>query len=210
MENLVKALIKVQQELKAPKGQVNQFGGYKFRSCEDILKAAKPLTTKNGLLLTVSDEVVTILERFYVKATARVTDGKDEIVVTAYAREVEAKKGSDPAQITGASSSYARKYALDGLFLIDDTKDADATNDGTNDESTQAAAKPKNDMLTPIRTTIKAYAAAIGTDVNTASKRLAEEVGAPSVAAFTKEQVTKALEVMDLAMIAADNAAQNN
>lgn len=209
---MVKALIKVQAELKAPKNQVNKFGGYSFRSCEDIFKAAKPLTTKNGLLLTLSDEVVTILDRFYIKATARVTDGKDEVVVTAYAREVEVKKGSDPAQITGASSSYARKYALNGLFLIDDTKDPDTQdNSGEGNEQTKTTAKaqPKNDMLTPIRTSIKAYAAAIETDVATASKRLAEEVGAESVSTFTKEQVTKALEVMDIAMQAAE-AKENN
>lgn len=118
-------LIEIQKELKAPKGQFNKFGGYKYRSCEDILEAVKPLCTKHGVQLTVSDELVLIGERYYVKATAKVVDGNETIEVTAYAREEENKKGMDASQITGTASSYARKYALNGLFCIDDTKDAD-------------------------------------------------------------------------------------
>ena len=122
-------LLKIQQELKAPKGQVNKFGGYKYRSCEDIFEAVKPLLKEQELVLTTTDELVYIGERYYIKATAILTDGTETIMNSAYAREEETKKGMDSSQITGASSSYARKYALNGLFLIDDVKDSDSTND---------------------------------------------------------------------------------
>ena len=116
-------LIKIQQELKAPKNQKNSFGGYVYRSCEDILEAVKPLLGDS--LLTLSDDIVEVGGWIYVKATATFTDGTKSISVTAFARETETKKGMDASQITGSASSYARKYALNGLFLIDDTKDAD-------------------------------------------------------------------------------------
>ena len=120
----------VQSELKAPKNQRNDFGKYNYRSCEDIFEAVKPLLTKYGLILICGDELVEIGGRNYVKATVRlVGDNSDEMIVnSAYAREEETKKGMDGSQITGASSSYARKYALNGLFLIDDTRDSDVTN----------------------------------------------------------------------------------
>ena len=120
-------LSKVQSELKAPKGQYNSFGKYKYRSCEDILEAVKPLNAKHGVVLTVGDEVVEISNRFYVKATATLVDieSGEKIINTALAREDDAKKGMDGSQITGTASSYARKYCLNGLFCIDDTKDAD-------------------------------------------------------------------------------------
>lgn len=117
----------VQTELKAPKGRTNKFGGYKYRSCEDIMEAVKPLLAKAGLLLTVSDTMECICERYYVHATATLWDTKSDASLSnsAYARESEDKKGMDDSQITGTASSYARKYALNGLFCIDDTKDAD-------------------------------------------------------------------------------------
>ena len=115
----------VQMELKAPKGQYNSFGKYSYRSCEDILEAVKPLLSKNGLTLMLTDEPVAVGNRVYIKATARLMGDNDVIEVTAYAREPEEKKGMDTSQVTGTASSYARKYALNGLFLIDDTKDAD-------------------------------------------------------------------------------------
>ena len=115
----------VQMELKAPKGQYNSFGKYSYRSCEDILEAVKPLLSKNGLTLLLTDEPVAVGSRVYIKATARLMGDNDVIEVTAYAREPEDKKGMDTSQVTGTASSYARKYALNGLFLIDDTKDAD-------------------------------------------------------------------------------------
>lgn len=120
-------LSKVQSELKAPKGQYNSFGKYKYRSCEDILEAVKPLNAKHGVVLTVGDEVVEISNRFYVKATAVFVDieSGEKIINTALAREDDSKKGMDGSQITGTASSYARKYCLNGLYCIDDTKDAD-------------------------------------------------------------------------------------
>jgi uncharacterized protein (DUF3820 family) len=137
--NIYSKLLGVQQELRAPKNQRNSFGNYNYRSCEDILEAVKPLLQKTGLILTISDDLIQVGERYYVKAKAVLTDGKDIIINTAYAREEETKKGMDGSQITGASSSYARKYALNGLFLIDDVKDSDATNTGT--EVTQEEAE---------------------------------------------------------------------
>ena len=124
-QNLTQKLLNVQRDLKAPKGQYNSFGKYKYRSAEDILEAVKPINVRNGILLTITDEPILIGEWHYIKASATVTDGVDNLTVTAYARESETKKGQDLSQITGTASSYARKYALNGLYLIDDTKDAD-------------------------------------------------------------------------------------
>jgi len=124
-------LLNIQNELKAPKSQFNDFGKYKYRNAEDILEAVKPLCFKYKATLTLTDEIVLIGERYYVKATATLTDNEKpelKIWTTAYAREEESKKGMDGSQVTGASSSYARKYALNGLFNIDDTKDSDSTN----------------------------------------------------------------------------------
>lgn len=118
-------LLKVQLKLKAPKGQYNKFGKFNYRSAEDILEAVKPLNAEQGLLLTLTDEPIFIGDWHYIKATATITDGESSHTVTAYARESEHKKGMDHSQITGTASSYARKYALNGLYLIDDTKDAD-------------------------------------------------------------------------------------
>lgn len=123
-------LQQIQAELKAPKGQTNTFGKYKYRSCEDILEAVKPILAKHNISLTLSDDMIEVGGRVYVQATAVLKkDGAIIESVTACAREAVDKKGMDDAQITGAASSYARKYALNGLFCIDDTKDADATND---------------------------------------------------------------------------------
>lgn len=123
-------LLAVQGSLKAPKGQRNTFGNYNYRSCEDILEAVKPHLQKNKATIVLTDEVVLIGERYYVKVTARFIDTEtgEEVTNTAYAREEEVKKGMDGSQITGASSSYARKYALNGLLDIDDNKDSDTTN----------------------------------------------------------------------------------
>lgn len=134
----METLIQIQSELKAPKGQTNSFGKYKYRSCEDILEAVKPILAEKMCVLTLSDEIIMQGDRFYVKATATLTKDKESVTTTAFARESESKSGMDSAQITGAASSYARKYALNGLFCIDDTKDADT------DEHAKAtkAAKP--------------------------------------------------------------------
>lgn len=141
---IYETLAKVQKSLKAPKSQYNNFGKYAYRSCEDILEAAKPLCCDNGLVLSISDEVVDIGGRIYVKATASVHDANgDCISACGYAREPESKKGMDDSQITGAASSYARKYALNGLFCIDDTKDADATNTHESNKKPAEALKEK-------------------------------------------------------------------
>lgn len=127
----MKAILKKMQcELKAPKNQRNTFGGYNYRSLEDVAEAIKPLEDKYNVAVTLSDEIVEVGGRIYVKATATLhhCENGDSISVSAYARETETKKGMDDAQITGSASSYARKYALNGLFMIDDTKDPDATN----------------------------------------------------------------------------------
>ena len=125
--NILKELSRIQKELKAPKNQFNKFGNYNYRSCEDILEAVKPLLGECAL--TTSDKIIEIGQRIYVESTARLSLSKDDFFEnSASAREPENKKGMDEAQITGATSSYARKYALNGLFCIDDNKDADATN----------------------------------------------------------------------------------
>ena len=134
----MKELIAIQSELKAPKSQFNKFGGYKYRKAEDILEAVKPLLAKQKCTLTITDDVVLIGNRIYVKATATIKNEKGECeTTTGWAREEETKKGMDGSQITGASSSYARKYALNGLFAIDDNADSDTTNDGQHQASQQ-------------------------------------------------------------------------
>ena len=136
---LYEKLAIVQRDLKCNKSQYNSFGKYSYRSCEDIFEAAKPLCCDNGLLLTTSDEIAVIQNRIYVKATATVIDVEDgeKFSVTAYAREEESKKGMDASQVTGSCSSYARKYALNGLFCIDDTKDADTMDNSGNTHTQQ-------------------------------------------------------------------------
>ena len=131
--NIQQKLQGIQSSLKAPKGQTNKFGGYRYRSAEDILTSVKPLLAEWACTLVITDEMVEVGGRVYVKSTAVIASTDDSsdssIHVNAYAREAETKKGMDDAQITGSASSYARKYALNGLFAIDDTKDPDATND---------------------------------------------------------------------------------
>ena len=140
-QNTMETLNRIQKELKAPKNQRNSFGNYNYRSCEDILEAVKPLL--GTAVLTLSDDIIAENNRVYVRATATLRDGNQSVSVTAFAREPETKKGMDESQITGAASSYARKYALNGLFCIDDTKDADSTNDHGKAEQPKPAAKPQ-------------------------------------------------------------------
>lgn len=127
----MKILNKIQKELKAPKAQKNTFGNYNYRSCEDILEAVKPLL--EDATLTINDEVVLIGDRYYIKATATIKQGAESFSISAFAREPEGRKGMDEAQVTAATSSYARKYALNGLFAIDDTKDADTMDNSKNE-----------------------------------------------------------------------------
>lgn len=137
------ALVEIQKELKAPKNLENKFGGYKYRNAEGILEAVKPLLRLNGCYVTLSDTIEEIGGRVYVKATASISKGTESLSVTAYAREAETKKGMDDAQITGAASSYARKYALNGLFLLDDTKDADSNEYHEETSAPKTKAQPK-------------------------------------------------------------------
>lgn len=148
-------LLLIQAALKCPKNQINKFGGYNYRSCEDILEAVKPLLYDTQTTLTISDEIVAIGDRIYVKATATLKDSETWEIVesnTAYARESESKKWMDESQITWASSSYARKYALNGLFLLDDVKDADATNDHWKSGSKETVSQKTSTSNTPSTT----------------------------------------------------------
>lgn len=139
----MKELCEIQKKLKAPKSQYNSFGKYYYRSCEDILEAVKPLLSEYGCQMTLSDEMVCVGNRNYIKATATIRKGEESVATTAWAREDETKKGMDGSQITGTASSYARKYALNGLFLIDDTKDADTD---AYVEQTKKKGEPKEDL----------------------------------------------------------------
>lgn len=151
---MIEKLSRIQAELKAPKSQRNNFGNYNYRSCEDILEAVKPLLAREGLVLTITDSIEMVGNRYYVKATATVTDGEKNFTTTAFAREAENKKGQDESQITGSSSSYARKYALNGLFCIDDTRDAD-TMDNTEKPKAAPKAPRKADSLRAIAAAAK-------------------------------------------------------
>lgn len=148
--NIKEKLSAIQAELKAPKGQYNKFGKYRYRSAEDIVEAVKPICHKYKTTLVLNDVLVNIGERYYINATAKLLDNESEYSLTAngFAREEENKKGMDGSQITGASSSYSRKYALNGLFCIDDTKDSDATNTHGQDKTVSkpsVAPKKKTD-----------------------------------------------------------------
>lgn len=198
----------IQANLKAPKGQYNNFGKYKYRSCEDILEAVKPHLAQHGLALILSDEPVLCGEWHYIKATAMITDGTSDCTATAYARESVTKKGMDDSQITGTASSYARKYALNGLFLIDDTKDAD-----TNEQhkATRQASKPKAEPepksvvdLSPVRNIFKQYSAAAGLTPQEAVDSVCAAVGTESMEAMTAEQVQKAVNAMQVVIEAGE------
>jgi len=152
--NIFEKLQAVQTELKAPKGQFNSFGKYKYRSCEDILEAVKPVLAKHKAAITVGDEITMIGDRFYIKATARFYDTESDhapVENTAYAREAADKKGMDESQITGTASSYARKYCLNGLLLIDDTKDADTDEHRNQQEGRKQTAKSVSEAAYPPR-----------------------------------------------------------
>ncbi|QDT46211.1 ERF superfamily protein [Symmachiella dynata] len=186
-------LIAIQSSLKSPKSQTNAFGKYNYRSCEDILEAVKPLLMEQNLVLTISDDIVEVGGRVYVKATAAVsveyeTDKLSVVAVTAFAREAEQKKGMDEAQITGAASSYARKYALNGLFCIDDTKDADATNDHKETQPSKKYALPD------LRSRIDELCTKTGTDLN----KLKEHYGMKEGDAFTEDIAKKAIADLEL------------
>lgn len=147
--NKFEKLKEIQQKLKAPKSQYNSFGKYNYRNCEDILESLKPLLSEQNCTVYITDGIILIGERYYLKATVHFVDNEsaDEITTTAYAREENEKRGMDLAQLTGSTSSYARKYALDGMFAIDDTKDYDYLNDG---KDTAAKKDPKKETEKPV------------------------------------------------------------
>ena len=149
--NIYEKLMNIQKELKAPKGQYNSFGKYKYRSCEDILESVKPLLEKYKVTIILTDKLEQIGERYYIRAKAMLidTESNNSIENTAYAREEETKKGMDGSQITGTSSSYARKYALNGLLLIDDTKDADTDEFTKENNKGKTKEEPKEKKITP-------------------------------------------------------------
>ena len=150
-------IINIQQKLKAPKTQRNNFGNYNYRSCEDILEAVKPLLEENKCFLVITDEIINLGNRYYVKATAKLINDDGALIAenNGIAREEESKKGMDGSQITGASSSYARKYALNGLFGIDDTKDSDYTN--TTVDEVKATFSQAKEIKTPTMDEVKQY-----------------------------------------------------
>ena len=154
MADLTKKLATIQSRLKAPKNQYNSFGKYKYRSCEDILEALKPLANEQGCTITIEDSPIMVGEWHYIQATATLSDGYNSKSVKAYARESETKSGMDSSQITGTASSYARKYALNGLFAIDDTKDAD-TMDNRQKAEPKAETDPTSNELAKVKAQLK-------------------------------------------------------
>lgn len=172
MKNVLNKLNLIQVELKAPKGQFNGFGKYKYRSCEDILESVKPLLEKYKCVIQITDAIIQVGERFYIEATVSFYDCESGEFITskAYAREEDSKKGMDESQVTGSSSSYARKYALNGLLCIDDNKDSDTTNDGG------SGTKGKTDKKTDVPVSeIKAVIAEV---IDSAREKSAKDDGA--------------------------------
>ena len=146
-KELKEKLARVQNSLKAPKNQRNEFGNFNYRSAEDILEAVKPLLIANSLALTINDEIVCVGERYYIKATVVLTDGNDEVSVSAFAREDESRPGMSESQCTGCCSSYARKYALNGLFCIDDGKDSDSFNNSVRKDEPKVEVRDRKQEL---------------------------------------------------------------
>lgn len=193
MGELLKKLSAVQSKLKAPKGQYNSFGKYKYRSSEDILEAVKPLLAEQGLVMLLSDDVQAIGDRYYIEATATIksVESDEEIQVTAFAREAETKKGMDESQITGTASSYARKYALNGLFNIDDSKDADT--DEYNRESRNGKTTTQKQPKETAKKTPAQEKKATAKDQIAAMFELAKDLGisADSIKAYMQDNFKK-------------------
>lgn len=188
----------VQSKLNAPKNQRNNFGGYNYRSAEDILEAVKPLLAEVKATITISDEIVQVADRIYVKATATFCVGEQTIPTTAFAREEETKKGMDASQITGSASSYARKYALNGLLLIDDNKDADATNTHgktfPQQEKKPAKAKSLDDRRNGLKLTF-------ANNLSTLEALLAEMDILESFGTNSREEIFEAVDTMSAEQI---------
>lgn len=198
--NIYEKLGIIQSKLKAPKGQYNSFGKYKYRSCEDILEAVKPLLVETKTVLCITDQMEVVGDRIYVRAETHLKDAEDsssEIVTVAYAREEESKKGMDSSQVTGAASSYARKYALNGLFCIDDNKDSDSTNTGEKEKTSGRKAEPaketemiSSETIMSIKNIIDKYPEAKLTDQIKARFRVND------IKSLTKEKGQKCLKML--------------
>jgi len=209
--SIYEKLGKIQSQLKAPKNQYNAFGKYSYRSCEDILEALKPLLAETKTILTIADDIVQITDRYYIKATATLVDietGK-KIETSALAREEENKKGMDASQITGSASSYARKYALNGLFCIDDTKDSDAINTHGKGNTTQGEISPSTKQNNNVRNDFKNKPATQkqlnlifklcndnNIDKETAKGLLKEQYGVEGTKGLTKDQASQFIEYL--------------
>lgn len=198
--NIYEKLGIIQSKLKAPKGQYNSFGKYKYRSCEDILEAVKPLLAETKTVLCITDQMEVVGDRIYVRAETHLKDAEDsssEIVTVAYAREEESKKGMDSSQVTGAASSYARKYALNGLFCIDDNKDSDSTNTGEKEKTSGRKVEPaketemiSSETIMSIKNIIDKYPEAKLTDQIKARFRVND------IKSLTKEKGQKCLKML--------------
>jgi hypothetical protein len=188
-------LLKIQQELKAPKSQRNSFGNYNYRSCEDILEALKPILNDNKVIINITDEIALIGDRFYVKATATLLDVTGEIIMSsnAFAREEEQKKGQDGSQITGSSSSYARKYALNGLLAIDDNKDSDSTNKHGKEENKPVKEKETRQATDAQLTFLRTLATKKATS-DDFIKMLNDKFGINQIPLLSTVQATKLIE----------------
>ncbi|KEH89124.1 recombinase [Clostridium novyi A str. BKT29909] len=185
-------LLRVQSELKAPKSQFNKFGNYAYRNCEDILESVKPLLLENKLSLMIADEILLVGDRYYIKATATIVDIEtgDKESVSAFAREEENKKGMDASQLTGSTSSYARKYALNGLFCIDDTKDSDTTN-----TSSKTSNKTSGKKLTQAQLKrLYAIASSAGYDANVIKNQALKKYNVQHLEDMTKAQYDELCE----------------
>ena len=188
VKTIAEKLLYVQQKLKAPKDLFNKFGGYSYRSMESILQNVKPLLEEMGLSIVLEDDIVLVGERYYVKATATITDGKGYLSTHAYAREQAEKKGMDESQITGACSSYARKYALNGLLAIDDGKDADSMdNSKTPVKETREAPKPQPTLN--VDDVLLAESKALKINLDNVAKYLKKSVGE-----LTDEDIRKCID----------------
>lgn len=197
--NIYEKLTEVQNELKAPKSRYNSFGKYNYRSCEDILEAVKPLLKSKKLAMTVKDEVYSVGDRFYIMAVVTVFDceSEEKITTTAYAREDSEKKGMDGSQITGSSSSYARKYALNGMFAIDDTKDADSWNTHGKDKSSDKKEEQKEqrvDYATDEQIGKINYMCNANPEFKEALPKALKKYGVNNVIQLTKEQAEELIE----------------
>ncbi|EAP8714647.1 ERF family protein [Salmonella enterica subsp. enterica serovar Praha] len=197
MAGLIQKLINIQSSLNAPKNQYNSFGKYHYRSCEDIMAALKPLLKQEGVLQYITDEVVLIGNRFYVKSTVTLTDGESSISNAAFAREEETKKGADGSQITGSASSYARKYALNGMYNIDDAKDADTDEHKQQQNAAPAKkAKPASSSHSPEQV-LKAFSEYAATETD--KKKLIERYQHDwQLLAGHDDEQTKCVQVMNI------------